>query len=240
MAVRRIAFVAFVASVLSLLAPSWNLIETISGLVSSGRVWWWQAVPWTVSTWLFSAIMPAFYFALYRSGETLVIPKPMRLLSRAGAITAFLFVASALYVEHLDPDFAARGGIMDTGARAFSHVVSILNVFSETALWLLLASFCFEPNCESAVEAPGFALACTRDRNRRYRLRGGSGDFCTTCPRYSLHLFLPQHGSSRERADDAAVLQSATGSNPNTRKSGVPVYRALCGLEEPAASASRT
>jgi hypothetical protein len=129
-AVRRIAFVAFVTSALSLLAPTWNLIETISGLVSSGRFSWWQAVPWTVSTWLFSAIMPA-----------------------------FLFVASALYVEYLDPDF---------------------------------------------------------------------------------HLFFPQDGSSRERADDAAVLRSAAGSDPNTGKSGVPVYRALCSLEEPVASDSRT
>jgi hypothetical protein len=49
------------------------------------------------------------------------------------------------------------------GREHFSHVVSLLNTFSETALWLLLASFCFEPryeSCfepryESAVEAPG-------------------------------------------------------------------------------------
>ena len=41
------------------------------------------------------------------------------------------------------------------GREHFSHVVSLLNTFSETALWLLLASFCFEPRYESAVEAPG-------------------------------------------------------------------------------------
>jgi hypothetical protein len=108
--------------------------------------------------------MPAFYFALYRSGETLRIPKPMRLLSRAGAIVAFLFVASALRIEYLDLDFAARGGFMDAGARTFSHVVSLLNTFSETALWLLLASFCFEPSSESAVEAPGSLLLARATR----------------------------------------------------------------------------
>ena len=50
------------------------------------------------------------------------------------------------------------------GREHFSHVVSLLNSFSETALWLLLASFCFEPSYESAVEAPGSLLLARATR----------------------------------------------------------------------------
>lgn len=75
MAIRKIAFVAFVASLLSLLAPSWNLIETMSRLVSRGSFSWWQTVPWTGATWLVAVqngrTIPPFSGLLQESIRTL-------------------------------------------------------------------------------------------------------------------------------------------------------------------------
>jgi hypothetical protein len=59
--------------------------------------------------------MPVFCFAVSRDDGTSRLPKPMRLLSRAAAIMVGLFVAAALRIEYLDPDFTAREGLMDAG-----------------------------------------------------------------------------------------------------------------------------
>ena len=151
MIVRKIALVAFIASILSILYPGWNLVQTVAGVESRG-VSWWRLLPPAALALLLSAIMPVFYLALYRNQGTLFIPRPMRLLSRGAAIVAGLFVAAALRTEYLDSYFTIGAGSMN--AATLSHMAGLLITFSEAALVLLLVSFCFQPSGASAADVP--------------------------------------------------------------------------------------
>src|ERR1700733_8528957 len=150
--IRKIAFVTFIASILSLLAPSWNMAQTMVGTESRQHGGWWWPIPMAALALLFSAIMPAFYFALYRNRGTFRIPKRLRQLSLAAAIVLGLFVAAAARVENLDPDFAARGVFTDPTIRTVSHMVSLLGPISNATLALLLTSFFFQPHHEPAAD----------------------------------------------------------------------------------------
>jgi hypothetical protein len=150
--IRKIAFVTFIASTLSLLAPSWNMAQTIVGIESRQHVGWWRPIPMAALALLFSAIMPVFYFALYRNRGTFRIPKLLRQLSLAAAIVLGLFVVAAVRVEFLDPDFAARGGGTDPTIRTVSHIISLLGPISNATLALLLISFFLQPDHESAAD----------------------------------------------------------------------------------------
>lgn len=68
--IRKLALINCIAVVLCLLIPIWNGTQR---LLPSGQKW---IIPVLVLLSLFSAIMPAFYFALYRNQGTLRFPRP--------------------------------------------------------------------------------------------------------------------------------------------------------------------
>jgi hypothetical protein len=86
--VRKSALIAFVAAVLGLLIPLWRLTQQAAGLRSPI----WGAVL-IVFGYVFSAIMPVFYFALFRDDGTLRIPKHLRWLVLTTTVVFGLFSA---------------------------------------------------------------------------------------------------------------------------------------------------
>ena len=83
---RKIALVACIASVLSLPISLWNAIRSLMATESAhpGVKWW--IIPVSALMLFVTAIMPAFYFALYRDERTFRIPKRLRPLALAGAL----------------------------------------------------------------------------------------------------------------------------------------------------------
>lgn len=138
--IRNIALVTCIVSVLSLLTPTWNLVQTMVGIGSRHAESGWWLIPIAVFSVLSSAILPVFFLALYRNEGMWRIPKPLRKLSVASAIFLGLFVVAALRVESLDPYFIGRGGLADR-ARLVSHISSLVNAFSDASLLFLLTSF---------------------------------------------------------------------------------------------------
>jgi len=65
--IRKAALIACIALILSLPVPMWNATQTMFALASTHpqrRGW---IIPTTVFIYLFTAIMPVIYFALYRN-----------------------------------------------------------------------------------------------------------------------------------------------------------------------------
>ena len=154
MDIHKIALVTLIASILSLVAPAWNLSQTVVGIVSRQAVSSWWFLPTALFSFLASAIEPAFFFALYRNRGALRFPRRMKLLSRAAAFLLGLFVVAALWTEFLDPGFTARGGRVNGQARTIGHIVSLLNTSFNASLTLLLVALNLHTNQEPVPDVP--------------------------------------------------------------------------------------
>lgn len=94
--IRKVALITFIASALSLPIPVWNAMQTWVAIESTRpQIKWWM-IPVVLFTYLFAAILPAFYFSLFRNKGTLRFPKRLRLLALAGACTYTVIVLIAL------------------------------------------------------------------------------------------------------------------------------------------------
>ena len=94
---KGIALTACVTGLLSLPLPAWNAIQTITAATSPTNAFWRLAgIPVLVLTILFSAIIPLFYFALYRNEAMLYFPKRLRLLALIAAVTFVVIVLTTL------------------------------------------------------------------------------------------------------------------------------------------------
>jgi hypothetical protein len=83
---RSVALIACVACVLSLPVPIWNAVQTtIAATAPKNDLWKLAGVLLLVSVLLYSAIIPVFYFALYRNEALLYFPKRLRLLALIAA-----------------------------------------------------------------------------------------------------------------------------------------------------------
>jgi hypothetical protein len=145
--IRRIALVTCIASALALLLPLWNDTWSIIGLRSTSAGPGWRFIPGTVLAILFSAVMPVFYFALYRDQGKLHFTKHLRFISFGAAIIVGFFVHAGLRVEYLDD---ASWSLTRT-SRALSELANITYLF-------LLIAFCLQQSAESDHEDSGSRL----------------------------------------------------------------------------------
>ena len=94
MDIRRAALITCMAGVLSLLMPAWNAAQRVAALESTHPRWW--IIPVAVMGALFTAILPVFYFALYRNRGTLRFSRRLRLLALTAALALGINVALGL------------------------------------------------------------------------------------------------------------------------------------------------
>lgn len=130
--IRKVALITFIAAVLGLLIPVWRLTQQ----VAATRLPVWARVPIILFGYLFSAIMPLFYFALYRNEGTLRFSKHLRLLS---LITALLFGA----ISMLDWKRVGSASIVAIARdpRMIDQIAILLGECSNLAYILLLLAF---------------------------------------------------------------------------------------------------
>ncbi len=124
--IRKVALINFIAAVLGLLLPVWRLTQQTAEI----RFSLWARIPIVLFGYLFTAIMPVFYFALYRNQGTLRLPKHLRQLS---LITAILFAS------------LVTGGVPST----VNEVANLLSECSNLAYVWLLFAFSRQSNDES-------------------------------------------------------------------------------------------
>jgi hypothetical protein len=164
MNIRKAALITFVATVLGLLMPLWNAAQTVVGIAATHPLWKWWIIPAMMLVVLFSAIMPAFYFALYRNEEPLRFPKDLRPLSLAAA----LMLAIVMVVG-----FPQWVGVFGSGesksvltdaleAWNMSQIATLLSGCSNLAYMLLLVTFFRHSNdASSAVPSKSALLRLT-------------------------------------------------------------------------------
>ena len=93
---RRIALTACVSVVVAILQPTWNGLHTILSFPVPNLNWRWVQIPIAALLTAFTALLPLFYFALYKNQSPLRIPKRLRLLALSGALVYSVIVAAKL------------------------------------------------------------------------------------------------------------------------------------------------
>lgn len=127
MNIRKIALITFIATVFGSLMPLRNAAQTAMEISAAHPFWkWWIYPAMAVVLIPLSAIMPAFYFALYRYERPLEFPRRFRFLSLAGALISTIVTAGDLLKQ-----------------------VGLVNEISNLAYILLLFAFSRHSNLES-------------------------------------------------------------------------------------------
>jgi hypothetical protein len=149
--VRKAALIAGVAAVLGVLMPAWSAARTMLA-IETMRQW---SVPLIVLIWCFTAIVPAFCFALYRNEGPLDFPRNLRVLSLTAAIVLGVVTLAALpqWIESLGSywadistlDWTAGAATVSIVVRkpgTFTQIATLLGEFSNlTYIALLIAIF---------------------------------------------------------------------------------------------------
>jgi hypothetical protein len=99
--IRTAALITSITGVLAIVKPAWDATRSMTAAQSNHPRWWIN--PMMIAMGIFSAILPLFYFALYRNQGTWQIPRRLRLLSMAAAILLGMIVAIGLpaWIESL-------------------------------------------------------------------------------------------------------------------------------------------
>jgi hypothetical protein len=153
---KRSALVACIGAILGLILPFLNLIQTTEAISTTNAVWRWTRIPVVVFVSLFTAILPIFYYALYREGRILRIPKRLRLLALLGAFTDSVIMVAALpqwigplsdywqVIKTLDwKTGAASLTTLVRDPRTLTQLSTALGAFATVAyILLLIAIFC--------------------------------------------------------------------------------------------------
>jgi hypothetical protein len=149
--IRKTALVACVAGIWGSVIPVWQAVT------SARPLWMWWMTP---LMFFFSAILPVFCFALYRSEGTLCFPKHLRLLSLAAALALGIIVAADM-----------SGLIGSVGPREYTsvltaapepwpiaRVVTLLTEFSNLPFILLLIALSREATDKPSADVPASRL----------------------------------------------------------------------------------
>lgn len=142
MDIRKVALVAFIASVLGMVRPSWDAAHRMTARGVTGSMWW--VIPAILFITLVSAIMPVFYFALYRDEGTMRFPRPLRKLALVAAV-AYL-IATALRLQAWD---------------GYWHVSTAVGLLANFAYILLLVSMSRESGEVPSAQVPPSDLLST-------------------------------------------------------------------------------
>jgi hypothetical protein len=140
--IRNLALVTCLAMVMSLPIPMWTATRAMLAIPSAHSLSGWTAL---VVAYVFSAILPVFYLALYRNEGTLRLSKRMRVLSLVGAAAGAIVVATGL------PLLAGSFG------NSLTVTKMLLSDFVNLACVLLLITLFREAN-----GAPGIAVPVSK------------------------------------------------------------------------------
>jgi hypothetical protein len=165
--IRKTALITCIAVSLSVPIPLWNAGQKIAAVESTHPQWNWWTIPMIVLGSLFAAIMPVFYFALYRNEGALRFSKRLRVLSLAAALVFGTIVAAGLpewigsvgaywrTIQRLDWSGGATSILTAArDSRALGQISNLLSEFSNLACMLVLVAFFRKATGESKLDTP--------------------------------------------------------------------------------------
>lgn len=101
--IRKLALATCIAIVVSLPIPLWKATQNALAAAGQHPLVQWAAI---VLAWLFAAILPLFYLALWRSKEDPRITRPTRWMSLAGAAAGCIVAGTSFPVTTLRTTFS--------------------------------------------------------------------------------------------------------------------------------------
>jgi hypothetical protein len=137
--VRKVALLACVTSVASMIPPLWNTAQSMIATASQAPQQSWRMMPLALATFLASALLPVFYFALFSDEGSVQVSERLRLLARAAA-----FTLGILLVFKLAPWIKSPTQPVPTWLGALATIANIL----------LLAALSHSPGDESEEPHP--------------------------------------------------------------------------------------
>ena len=163
--IRKAALIACVASVLSLFIPLWNMMNSIIRIESANSSSNWWLAPMLMVAYPLAAVMPMFYFALYRNEGTLHFSERLRFICRAaafifGAISAvellrWIRSQGAFWTAVRMVDWSKGGANGLAAFRELRRIRGVSTLFEElgnfAVILVLIAFFRQVPNGESSV-----------------------------------------------------------------------------------------
>jgi hypothetical protein len=166
--IRKAALITCIASVFGLLIPMWNATRTIIEVESTRAVSNWWVAPMSALVVPLAAVMPMFYFTLYRNEGTLRFPRRLRLVSLTAALVFSMVVAAELleWIESQGPYWTAMKALdwSSGGASAVAalgdlgkirRVSTLLDGLADISVILVLvAIFRQAPSEESSTDVP--------------------------------------------------------------------------------------
>ena len=142
--IRKVALIVFVFSMLASIRPFRTLYWTISDIRAKGAPWW-QVAPSSLLGVLLSAVLPIFFFGLYRDNGTLRISQTLKYLSLAGAFVYAVFLFPVVRVQSNNSDIGAFG-LLDGRFWTFSHITGLFATVSDVTLIILLLMLFLQPS----------------------------------------------------------------------------------------------
>lgn len=162
---RKAALIASIATLLDTSIPGWNAMRSALAIESTHPSWKWWVTPFSALAGLLLLTLPAFYFALYRSEGSIRLPRRLRLLSLAAALTLGILTAAAFWgwagslglfwktMQLIAWQGGATGVLVALGTPiAISNVSVVLTEFSNAASLLLLIALYRQTNNGSLAE----------------------------------------------------------------------------------------
>lgn len=139
----------------------------MAAIETTRPLWIWWIIPAAVLTSLFTAIMPVFYFALYRNESPLRVPKRLRLLALTAVLTFGVIVVVDLsgWITSLESYWKAMATVdWKSGAtsiltiardrRTFGQLSTVLGEVSNVAYILLLIAIFGQSSDQSDAGVP--------------------------------------------------------------------------------------
>jgi len=164
---RRIALTACISAVVGVLLPTWTAIHSMLSLQTANFALRWARIPAIVLLTAFTALLPVFYFALYKNQSPLRIPKRLRLLALSGALVYGVILAAEVpawikslgaywgWIKTLDWSVGAASVlsfVRDSGT--IGQLSYALSVFSDVVYVSLLIAIFHQESHPSETDAP--------------------------------------------------------------------------------------
>jgi hypothetical protein len=154
MDIRKAALVAFMASVLGVLLPGWNGAHRMAAMEPAHPPWWFA--PTVVAVVLFTVILPAFYFALYRNQGTLRFSRHLRLLALTAALALGVITVAELpgWIESLGRAGARSVLTPGRGPLTLHDISELFGMLANTAYILTMVAVYRQASDEPVPFAP--------------------------------------------------------------------------------------
>lgn len=161
MNIRKVALITFVTTVLGLVMPVWNAVQSMLRSASAlPFAKWWLVAGLLLVVSPVAAIMPAFYFVLYRNEEPFRLSRRFRPLSLAAVLVLAVITVLGFWNSVWPVGVGGNSSVLPEARDGWDigQIAVVLSLASNVTYLLLLIAIFQHSDFESSAAAPKWAL----------------------------------------------------------------------------------